>query len=841
MAALGSPAARAQEAAPQADAADTADGPASGEIVVTATRTANPLSKVPMSVAVMGNSEIQKRGLKDVGDILRQTPGVALNQDDYGSSNISIRGISSNAGAATTGIYIDDVPISVRQVGFSDGTMFPALFDIDRVEILKGPQGTLFGSGSEGGTVRFIQTQPGFDKWSGRARAEVSGMQHGSPSYEAGAAVGGPIIGDRLAFRASGFYRRSGGYINAITGQYTLNGEDVDSSAALGPDKSAGLANARTIEKDTNWSTTTAFRLALSAKPTDTLTITASLNYQYQWYHNNTSAVSPSLSNAGAGVFNTYIYTQLPASTLDNGRRYLTAANMPMLNPAYDKAWTPYVNLNWDVGNLTLIATSSWQIRTHDMWQDTTGGYYWSYGMDDYTVPLPGMKASYNNHDTQRNFVQEVRLSNASDTRLHWQVGLFYSNNDQRSVQREPNNLVYLADSFFFGSITGASGPFGNGNAFLNAFGDYLEPNSVMFAADQAIKEKQYAVFGQADVKITPNLTLTVGARYARNKLNANLYTFGPESNTNAPFGADCDNDGNACVVGQGIWTPTYASGKYVNNENVFTPKFSLSWQADSDNLFYGTISKGYRPGGAQTSLPSSCDPYYAQIGYTTSPNSYKSDKVWNYEVGAKNKLFGGRLSLDTNLYMIKWSDIQTTVTVPVCAYAFVDNAGKATSKGIDLAASVKVTREFSLSTTLGYNQAKFDTATTLYYNGSYLPNTGSPFVLNLAADYQHGFGNRHSVYGHVDWTYGSRPRLSGTNDPQNTAQYIAGNEGAPPYYLTNARIGYRIGDIDLSVFSNNLFNYNRRQDVIYFQLSPLYSTSYLLPRTFGATVTYQF
>ncbi|MGH8230205.1 MAG: TonB-dependent receptor plug domain-containing protein, partial [Steroidobacteraceae bacterium] len=128
------------------------------EIVVTSTRREENLSKVPISVTALTQEDMDNKGIKDIIDVVRFTPGIAI--DNSGTNNISIRGISSTGGAGTTGIYIDDTPIQMRSVGFNPDDTLPKTFDLDRVEVLRGPQGTLFGAGSEGGTVLYIMTAP---------------------------------------------------------------------------------------------------------------------------------------------------------------------------------------------------------------------------------------------------------------------------------------------------------------------------------------------------------------------------------------------------------------------------------------------------------------------------------------------------------------------------------------------------------------------------------------------------------------------------------------------------------------------------------------------------------
>src|ERR1700737_1723649 len=194
-------------------AAADATGPLT-EIVVTATRHEESLSRVPISVTPITPEALDIRGVKDFQDVARFTPGVDI--DNSGTNNISIRGIASTGGAGTTGIYLDDTPIQMRALAFNPDEALPKSFDIDRVEVLRGPQGTLFGAGSEGGTVRYITTQPSLTKSSIYAREEASYTQGGTPSYEAGIAVGGPVIDGTLGVRGTVWYRRDGGWIDRV-------------------------------------------------------------------------------------------------------------------------------------------------------------------------------------------------------------------------------------------------------------------------------------------------------------------------------------------------------------------------------------------------------------------------------------------------------------------------------------------------------------------------------------------------------------------------------------------------------------------------------------------------
>ena len=184
------------------------------EIVVTATRRAEVISKVPMSISAMSQSSMDTRGIENIEDLQRFVPGVHI--DSSGTHSIAIRGIASSGGAGTTGLYINDTPIQMRGLAFNADEALPVAFDLQRIEVLRGPQGTLFGAGSEGGTVRYITTPPSLTKTSVYSRESIADTQGGAPSYEAGLAAGTPIVDGKFGIRADIYYRHDGGYIDLI-------------------------------------------------------------------------------------------------------------------------------------------------------------------------------------------------------------------------------------------------------------------------------------------------------------------------------------------------------------------------------------------------------------------------------------------------------------------------------------------------------------------------------------------------------------------------------------------------------------------------------------------------
>src|SRR6185437_14025044 len=234
------------------------------EIVVTATRREENIQSVPVTITAFTKEQMDVQGVRAVDDIARLTPGVQFNRQGFGSelaNSISIRGVQSLVGPATTGIYVDDTPIQVNSTiasgNFADNA-YPQLFDVERVEVLKGPQGTLFGSGSEGGTVRFITPAPNLSNSSMYVRSEYAFTENCAPSYEGGVAGGMPIIQDVLGFRASVWNRHDGGYVDTVS-YYT----------------------GQTTERNANYKDTTSARFALGWKPLDNLTITPSVFFQH--------------------------------------------------------------------------------------------------------------------------------------------------------------------------------------------------------------------------------------------------------------------------------------------------------------------------------------------------------------------------------------------------------------------------------------------------------------------------------------------------------------------------------------------------------------------------------
>jgi outer membrane receptor protein involved in Fe transport len=251
------------------------------EVIVSATKREEALSVVAASLGAWTGVRMDESGVKSISELASVTPGVEFDaSSQWGSgmlTHIAIRGINSQVGASTTAIYIDDMPIQVRNGQF--GNPYPVTFDLARVEVLRGPQGTLFGDSAEGGALRFITKEPNAFPTGGLVRAGFSQTADGSPSYEAGAAIAGPLPGGHVHARVSVWQQVDGGYVNRVD---PFNGAIADANA--------------------NRVTTTALRVALQAPLTNGLQLFPTVSYQSAKTHDS-PVFYTYLSDPAEGVF----------------------------------------------------------------------------------------------------------------------------------------------------------------------------------------------------------------------------------------------------------------------------------------------------------------------------------------------------------------------------------------------------------------------------------------------------------------------------------------------------------------------------------------------------------
>jgi outer membrane receptor protein involved in Fe transport len=447
------------------------------EIVVTATRRAERLQDVTVSATAFTQGKLDAQGLRNIDDLTRLTPGVTFQRDGNTSagnfndedSDINIRGVDSTAGTSTVGIYIDDTPIQGRHISFTSFNAFPALFDLDRVEVLRGPQGTLFGAGSEGGTVRFIQPSPDLHADSMYLRSEMATTRSGGPTYEFGGAIGGPIIEDKVGFRISASFREDGGWVNHV--DYLT--------------RAVSRLNA-------NYADTVVVRGAVKWAPIDTLSITPSIYYQ-QLRLGDTSSYWPSLSNPEDSSFNN-----------GNAQR----------NPSTDPFYLAAVKVEWDAGGTHLTSNTSYFSRQQHSISDYT---QFDRALFALTLPPPpGDLGTSHDADNQENFYQEIRLQSVDSTApLVWTTGLFFARLDENTTEHvfDPN-LDSEYNAAYGVPLCSPQAPCPNGEILT-------QPVS-------RIIDTQYALFGEATWKFADAWKATAGVRASHIRYTGDLVYYGP-------------------------------------------------------------------------------------------------------------------------------------------------------------------------------------------------------------------------------------------------------------------------------------------------------------------------
>ena len=386
-------------AGPPQSAADAQRSSILEEIIVTAQKRSENIMTVPISITAVSQATLQEQDVKDITDFSRIAPGVSLIPDGQATTNsapstgdrtVVIRGIAATAGSATTGVYLDDTPIEGREAG----TVFPEIFDLERIEVLRGPQGTLFGAGSEGGTVRFITPTPSLTQYNVYGHSEASFTQSGQPSFEVGVAAGGPVVDETVGVRASLWTRYDGGYID----RYNF------------------FTNALTAQ-NTNSIQSYVGHVSVLAKATDSLTITPSIYFQR-------------IDRADSDVW---------WSTKGVDQSYY---NIPQ--PTTEQLYLPSISVDYAFDSFSVKSISSYYSRR----QTGVNEFFHSSKQDLFYAAVPNYYLSDQVQRTQDNFTQELRLTSAADRRLTWVAGVYFTSNREgyHEIEFEPlANALWLA------------------------------------------------------------------------------------------------------------------------------------------------------------------------------------------------------------------------------------------------------------------------------------------------------------------------------------------------------------------------------------------------------------
>lgn len=754
------------------------------EVTVTATKHEEAISDVPFAVAAPTEQVMQSRGIENIEGIAANVAGFAVQNLGPGQSQVSMRGVSS-------GQIVRDQPGVKEQVGaYLDESVISLslftpdldLFDVGRVEILRGPQGTLFGSGSLSGTVRYISNQPEINvsKWF----AEFGGNTLSGGAAGGSAKLGGNVkMGDKAAMRVVGYFTRIPGYIDAVQPNLSVK-EDVN-----GGDRSG-------------------VRLALLLKPNDKLSITPRVVYQ------KVAMDGWNRIDAYNILANPYTTTR-PAVTLGERQQFT------QLDENFtDKFWLGDLNIHYSFGKADLTSITSYTDRDVLVVRDATA---LTASITGGSIGLPAkvytLNAPLDDKTKAKSWTQELRLSGETK-KFRWVAGAFYSSTNRKYGQ----SLLVTG----FEDLTG-----------IPTAGNFGAAKDVLFYSDLNYNLHQFAAFGEGTLSISDQFSLTGGLRY---------YHFS-EDRTQAFDGIFAD--------------PASKPGE-VNADGV-APRLIATFKANGNTNINAQVAKGFRLGGIndQLNVPLCTKEDLATFG---GHDAWNDETAWNYEIGSKSRIMGGRGSFNLSAFNMDVTDLQATVTAGSCSSRVIFNVPKARSTGVEAEFAAAPNKNFDFSISGIYADSQLKSTLTSggkvlsgIQEGNRLPSVPK-FQASISATYQWQVktdtlayitgtyqytGSRYTQIGDQAEGFGTVNLLSfapNTIGGPLRATTFTFNPELPSYNLVNARVGVTRDKWDFSLYGNNLTD-----EIAWLALDQERGTrarvSYLTnpPRSFGATLRVKF
>jgi outer membrane receptor protein involved in Fe transport len=698
--------------------------PALEEIVVTATRYATELQTTPLSVSALTGEMLRRQGTTDIVEWFARAPGLNYTDDGWGGHRTTFRGITSGNVVEPRPLsawYLDDVPMITisgsAQLGQIGGP-HPLAIDLARIEVLRGPQGMLFGSNALGGAVRMITNAPDPGEFAGWVDAGVSTTEHGGDNYEASVVLNVPIAKDRAALRVVGYRQDFGGYIDNT---------------------------ARAI-RDIDSGDTTGGRLSLLWQ------VSPDLDIELKALGQRRTADGISSADVAVGPYQQH----RPAPEQDVESWELFALSID-----YDLPWA------------RLTSSTSYADRQPRRAFDITS----------LTANFPEVGftiTTANDYDDGvRDFVQELRLVSAAESRLSWVTGAYYQAQD-RSLEQN-----WLSPGF--DAVTG-------GDAAAEGY-----PDSPWHAEyDSSLRQR--AIYGELAYELTPAWRATIGARW-----------FDFTDDLDEFFGG---------LLATGL-TEVHADYR----ESGVTPRLGLEYRASERLLMYLTAAAGFRPGGANeftADVLEACQQDLDELG-TSFPTQFDSDSLWNYEVGARMRGVEDRLAANISVYHIDWEDMQTAVLLPSCGISVVDNIGRAASDGVELEVAWLPLDSLELGLSASYVDARLaeDVPSLQAEDGERIP-TVPEWTISATARQDFQLTSTISGYAQADYQY-----VDGAWNGLDATTRVR----VPSRQLVNLRTGTKFDRWELELYVNNLFD---ERGVLYHN-NALFNWQVLVrPRTAG-------
>ncbi len=725
-------------------------------ITVTAQKRAESEQSVPLSMTTFSGAALQQKDINTFFDYATKVPNLAFapTGDGVGTARtVSIRGISGNN---VTSFYIDDTPLP--------DSIDPRVLDLNHIEVLRGPQGTLYGARSMGGLVRMVTREPDLNDFQATVHGGASSTDHTSqPNWTGDAVVNIPLVPDRVALRLSGFYDTEAGYFKRSF--------CTDPSAAMAlactPLAATGITTIKNIGEINAYGGTA----SLTFKVNDALTITPRIMIQRTDY--NGFPMADYLTDTGNGV-------GYPVPTPGTGAptpsrmisRDFTQARWFNVPEGGSDAWgLESIALHWKTDIGELVSSSSYFSRKVMETEDETDFVYAAITAGAGGSPQP---SGISEEKDYQEFVQEVRFVSALQGPVQFVVGGFYSDTHGR--------LPFAA------YYPGATTP-GLDATLLGPGNGQLTPGypDLIFAQDFHTDIKEPAAFGEVSFQPVDPLKLTAGLRWYQVRNSSSGYELG-------------------LATGGG---PAVVSPPDSQTESGINPKFEADYHLTPDQMVYVNVAKGFRPGGivpivpaGQPGTPNDCVAALRQVNPNITladTRAFKSDSLWNYEVGTKTGWLDHRLTVDAAAFYIKWNDIQQEILLP-CGFQYTANAGAAVSKGGELEIHARPVEPLELSVGVGYQNAKItegsaaspqQTGSPIYQVPDWTANGSASYTTQLTSDWKMVTG--------ADYSYIGRS-FSGNNDPSDPRL-------RPAYRLINARLAFARGALEIAVVGRNLAN----------------------------------
>ena len=717
------------------------------EIIVTARKRQESMQDVPASISALSAGDLARRFDSDVRDFAGSSPNIVIDDTQQGPGGVAaiyIRGVGvadiEKSVDPAVGVVFDDV-----YIGQSSGSLLKAI-DIDRVEVLRGPQGTLFGRNATGGIINLARSRPTYDL-TGKAR--VTYGRFDTLKVEGVASTG---LSDKVAVKVSGAYEKSDGYF--YNRFYDQPGQRSEFYAISG---------------------------ALLFEPTD------NLRFQISYDHQNTKQDPPQLVaiNRSTDLFCT-AYAQCSPSpgVPTSGDPYVSVSNGRLEKNATFK-------LDMAVAKATYDLSSDMQLDYIFGWLKTNETIHQDFDSAPQTLYHTDRPARW------RQTTNELRLTKGGTGPLTFVLG------------------AYLWDSRYTINLKNYIG-FVPGVPLLTSAQDVTQTN------------KSWAIYGEADYKLFDKLTLTLGARYTKDKKTSLV-------NDKPIFIYGSLVEANPVAVIQ----PSLAGGQIVMTSPVkanwskFTPRVSLRYAFTDDTMAYALWSRGYR-GGGFNGRP-------ATIGAATVP--YDPETLDNYEIGFKTQFAGGRVRLNGAAFLMKYKDMQQDLDVPAPGTSTgrenrTINASSAEFKGVELDLTAQLNRNLRLNGNVGYLDAKYKNFTgDIFSTGTPVDATflkirrAPKWTWSAGATYETDIGDNASAWITGDVHYIGPHEITFLNNPnlRNGGQY-----------LVDASINARFNKTTVSVFGKNLAD--EKGWTIGYDVQNIWSYAAPRPRrTYGVAVTQTF